>query len=122
MLCADLVQVRWRGEDGRERREVANLEDISFSGACLQMDEAVPLHAPMVLSHSQGELHGRVRYCVYREIGYFIGLQFSPGQRWNERQFRPQHLLDTRRLSPPVNTAKFSFVFTPQEGPSAKPE
>jgi hypothetical protein len=43
MLCADLVDVQWRDQIGRTRRGVANLEDISLSGACLQVDRPVPL-------------------------------------------------------------------------------
>jgi hypothetical protein len=39
-----------------------------------------------------------VRYCVYRDIGYFLGVEFEPGFRWSVRMFRPQHLLDPRRL------------------------
>jgi hypothetical protein len=41
---------------------------------------------------------GKVRYCVFREIGYFLGVEFEPGHRWSQKQFRPQHLLDPRRL------------------------
>ncbi len=33
MLCADLVDVRWKDKSGRACRAVANLEDISQSGA-----------------------------------------------------------------------------------------
>ena len=43
MLCADLVDVQWKDQTGRTRRGVANLEDISRSGACLQVDRPVPL-------------------------------------------------------------------------------
>jgi hypothetical protein len=35
---------------------------------------------------------------VYREIGYFLGIEFEPGSRWSEQQFKPQHMLDPRRL------------------------
>jgi hypothetical protein len=98
MLCADLVDVEWRDKGGRLRRTVANLEDISLSGACLQMDAAVPLQTTVRISYPKGELTGRVRYCVYREIGYFLGIEFEPGCRWSQRNFRPLHLLDPRRL------------------------
>ena len=98
MLCADLVDIHWKDRGGRTKRAVANLEDISGSGACLQVDLAVPLQTVVKISLPQGELQGTVRYCVYRQIGYFLGVEFEPGHRWSIRTFRPQHLLDPRRM------------------------
>ncbi len=98
MLCADLVDVEWRDKTGRTRRTVANLEDISLSGACLQMDVPVTLHTHVRISYPGGELLGRVRYCVFREIGYFLGVEFDPGSKWSQEEFQPMHLLDPRRL------------------------
>jgi hypothetical protein len=98
MLCADLVDIQWQDKAGKTRRAIANLEDISISGACVQLDAPIPLQTPLRISYPTGELHGRVCYCVYREIGYFLGVEFEPGFRWSLRQFRPQHLLDPRRL------------------------
>lgn len=99
LLCADLVEIEWReGKGNRRRRAVANLEDISLSGACLQMDAAVPLQSKVTISYANGDLLGVVKYCVYREIGYFVGVQFDEGVRWSQRNFRPMHLFDPRRL------------------------
>ncbi|MCS7043983.1 MAG: PilZ domain-containing protein [Bryobacteraceae bacterium] len=98
MLCADLVDVRWKDQNGKTRRAVANLEDISFSGACLQLETRVPVGAPMRISYAKGEFAGVVRYCMFKDIGYFVGVQFEPGYKWDEREFRPMHLLDPRTL------------------------
>jgi len=98
MLCADLVDVQWRDQTGRTRRGVANLEDISLSGACLQVDRPVPSGTGFRISYPKGELMGVVKYCVFREIGYFLGVEFDEGSQWSQRHFRPQHLLDPRRL------------------------
>ena len=98
MLCADLVNIQWTDEVGRIRRAVANLEDISMSGACLQLDQPIPLKSILRIFYPKGHLKGKVRYCVYREIGYFIGLQFE-GEGWSQNQFKPLHLFDPRRLS-----------------------
>ena len=98
MLCADLVEVDWKEPAGRRRRGMANLEDISLSGACIQMERPVPLGSPMRITYPNGELTGTVKYCVFREIGYFLGVEFDPGIRWSTRSFRPQHLLDPRKL------------------------
>lgn len=99
LLCADLVPVQWKDKNGRARRATANLEDISNSGACLQLDYAIPVNTAVKISYSKGVLEGTIRYCVYREIGYYLGVQFHVGNKWTQRQFRPQHLFDPRRLS-----------------------
>jgi hypothetical protein len=98
LLCADLVDVQWKDPAGQVRRSVANLEDISLSGACLQVDRPVPLGTNFRISYPNGKLSGKVKYCVFREIGYFLGVEFEPGSQWSQRSYRPQHLLDPRRL------------------------
>ena len=99
LMCADLVQVHWTDKSGRTRRTVANLEDISHSGACLQLDTAIPLRSRVRLSHPSGELEGEVRYCVFQEIGYFLGIRFDEGTKWSRREYKPQHLFDPGRLA-----------------------
>jgi hypothetical protein len=98
MLCADLVDVRWQDRSGREWSTAANLEDISVAGACLQLDGPIPPETRLGIQHAQGEFQGIVRYCVFREIGYFIGVQFAPDTQWSPQQFEPAHLLDLREL------------------------
>ena len=99
MLCADLVDLQFRDKSGRTRYAAANLEDISISGACVQMDTPIPLQAAVQITYPGGVLPGRVCYCIFREIGYFIGVEFDPGHRWSQRRYRPQHLVDPRRLT-----------------------
>ncbi len=97
MLCADLIEVWWTDKGGRYLQTVANLEDISSSGVCLQMD--MPLPSGLILHlRANTELEGCVRYCVFRDTGYFIGVQFEEGFTWDEKQFQPKHLLDPRSL------------------------
>jgi len=98
MLCADMVDLQWKDKSGRLRKGVANLEDISSTGACLQFDQALPLQTNLRISYPKGELIGKVRYCVYRDIGYFLGIEFEPGCTWSAHHYKPQHLLDPRRL------------------------
>jgi len=98
MLCADLVKVEWRDKSGNDHTLVANLEDISLSGVCLQLEEDVPVQAIVLITHEKGTFEGRVRYCVFKDIDYFLGVEFEPGHRWNAKQFKPMHLLDPRRL------------------------
>ena len=97
MFCADTVDVRWEDQKtGRKRRTTANLDDISEHGACLLVDCPIPVKTSLRIAHSSGELTGKVTYWVWREIGYFTGVEFDPGCRWLQENFRPQHLYDPR--------------------------
>jgi len=98
MLCADLIDIRWKDKSGRGRKVTAILEDISASGACVQLDGPIPTNTVVKIYHPKGHLQGTVRYCVYRDIGYFVGLQFEPDSKWSRKQFQPQHMLDMPRL------------------------
>ena len=99
MLCADLIDVRWRDQQGKTRRQIANLEDISLSGACIQLDRPIPLGTRVRIAYPKGELYGSIRYCAFREIGYFLGVEFEADCRWSIRHFKPRHMLDPRRLA-----------------------
>jgi hypothetical protein len=98
MLCADMVELSWKDVSGKDWRAMALLEDISASGACLQLETAVPLAVDVCWQSPKREFSGRVRYCVYREIGYFVGVEFEQHSRWSRKEFKPQHLLDLKRL------------------------
>jgi len=117
LLSADLVDVQWKDEAGRTRRTIANLEDISISGACVQVDLAIPLNTTLRISYPKGELQGRVCYCIYREIGYFVGIEFSPGFRWSQRVFKPQHLLNPARLVSRAASRVFRQITKDRAGP-----
>jgi hypothetical protein len=94
MLCADMLDVTWTDRAGREHQSTALLEDISPSGACLQFESPIPPKTPIRLQCADRALDGKVCYCVYREIGYFVGVEFMPGNRWSRRNYEPQHFLD----------------------------
>jgi hypothetical protein len=98
-LCAELVEARWKDRAGRLRRCVANLEDISRCGACLQMETAVPKDTALIVRGEGVDLPATVRYCFYRDSSYFVGVEFADGKQWSRFQFRPQHLLDPRQLA-----------------------
>jgi hypothetical protein len=107
MLCADLVEVCWKGATGKATKARAVLEDISASGACFQLEVPVPLGAVLRWRCTKKELAGVVRYCVYREIGYFVGVQFDPTSRWSKAKYHPRHLLDLEKfLRASISAAK----------------
>ena len=98
-MCADMVEVRWKDRTtGKSRHATALLEDISASGACLQLETAIPAGVEIRWECPNHQFVGRVRYCTYREIGYFAGVEFEVGAEWSKQAYTPRHLLDLKRL------------------------
>jgi len=77
MMCADMVEVRWEDEENQPQKALALLEDISPSGACVQLENAIPLGTEVHWDCPKQSFAGYVRYCDYREIGFFVGVEFS---------------------------------------------
>ncbi|HOL73156.1 MAG TPA: PilZ domain-containing protein [Bryobacteraceae bacterium] len=98
LMCAHLVTLRPSAPSGSRQSMTGVLEDISSSGACLQVETAVATGAPMTLVIGRHSFPGTVRYCIFRETGYFIGLQFDTGIRWSRDQVVPEHLLDPSEI------------------------
>jgi len=100
LWCSDLVQV-WYKDSGRwKRKGLAVLEDISHSGACVQLEMPVPHGVYVRVKHPEWKVEGEVRYCVYRDEGYFVGLKFGEAFVWNKKEFQPKHLLDPDKIVP----------------------
>lgn len=118
LLCAELVELIWREDSGRQRRRVANLEDISLSGICLQMEAPILPGTPITMKYGDGELVGTLRYCVYRQFGYFLGIELLEGCRWSTEHFRPEHLLDPEEL---VSQALLRYQSYPEAMTSTMP-
>jgi hypothetical protein len=86
MLCADMVEVRWRDRSGYQRGTTAILEDICPSGACLQVEEPIPLGVEIRWDRCKQAFQGYARYCVYREIGISSGWSSTPGSNGRKRR------------------------------------
>jgi len=98
MMCAELVEVQWNDKAGHLHRDVANLEDISLSGACVQLETPLQKGTRITVKYGDGEMPATVRYCLYRDLAYFLGVQFEDGCKWSTKRFRPQYMLDPREL------------------------
>ena len=98
LLCAEIVDVRWRDISGHANKNAANLEDISSAGVCLQLDSPIPLETTVRIIRSQGELAGTVKHCVFHEMAYFLGVEFDAASRWAVKQLKPKHVLEPREL------------------------
>jgi len=114
VLCADMVEVRWRDRAGKLHTATALLEDIAGSGACLQLEAPLPVGVEIAWDSPKQTFTGQVRYCVYREIGYFAGVEFRESTRWSRKNYLPQHLLDLERLAAKT---KDDFAEEPDEVP-----
>jgi hypothetical protein len=102
-ICADLVYLEWKEKSiwGEENlcECAAVLEDISPRGACLQVERPVPVEMEATIRHGEEwSAHCWVKYCNFREIGYFVGIEFSDAEAWSRFEFRPKHMLDLREL------------------------
>lgn len=93
-----MLEVSWKDTTGHNGQATALLEDISPSGACLQLETAIPLASEIRWTSPKQEFSGHVRYCVYREIGYFVGVEFASAIRWSSKRFKPQHMLNLQTL------------------------
>jgi hypothetical protein len=98
MLCADMIDIQWKAPKGGPQRATALLEDISPSGACLQLEFDIPVGSEIHWKSPNQEFAGCVRYCEFREIGYFAGVEFVPGRKWSQSTYEPEHLLDIDKL------------------------
>ena len=95
-LCADLVRVQWNMTSEQVRTETAILEDISASGACLEMESAIQPGAKVSLDFPTDHCEAMVVYCKFDTVKYLVGVEFEQGYRWSRRRFKPQHLLQFR--------------------------
>jgi hypothetical protein len=93
-LCADLLKARWNDSDGLPHEEYVTLEDISASGACIQLEESLEPGTIVYLEHPHATYQGVVRHCIARNNLFFAGMEFAEGTRWSPGRFRPTHLLE----------------------------
>ncbi|HWD98988.1 MAG TPA: PilZ domain-containing protein, partial [Bryobacteraceae bacterium] len=97
--CADLVRVEWVEGEGRLHSTEAVLEDISRIGGCVEVDEPIPPGATIIIALGEAQLYGQVCYCVFRDYGYFVGVQFSADSTWSSGTAEPAHLTDFRQIA-----------------------
>lgn len=97
-MCADMVEVQWKEDSGEIYTCTGLLEDISPSGACLQLDSPLAIDKKLMIEYRKVRLEGSVCYCFFRDIGYWVGVQFTARHKWSRKDFRPRHLFDPRKL------------------------
>jgi hypothetical protein len=99
-LCSDLVTLRWSDESERPRSEIVVLDNISASGACVEAEVSVREGTVVSMVCGKVEFHGYVRFCYWRDTGYFIGITFDANSKWSKAKYKPKHLFDPRTVKP----------------------
>ncbi|MDR0311549.1 MAG: PilZ domain-containing protein [Acidobacteriota bacterium] len=93
-LCADLVKVTWPLGMDQPYIDWAILGDISPSGACLEIEDPIPVNTAVELEFGDDQCHAVVRYCKYDKVNYLLGVEFESGYRWSSRRWEPKHLVE----------------------------
>lgn len=109
--CSDLVRVDWSDGQSRAGKAEALLEDISAHGACVQVEETIPVGVAIAISAGRGgsecapgclcrevRFSGCVSYCARGECGYFVGIRFAEGTKWSSQVYQPGHLTNPAAL------------------------
>jgi len=112
-MCAELVNILIYHEDRSVEETIANLEDISPSGACVQLEEAVRIGADIEILCATCSFKGKVRNCRYAEGGYDVGVAFDTPRAWDASRYEPAHLL-------PIETG-LAYLDAPEAAGEEKP-
>jgi hypothetical protein len=104
--CSELVTIHMQTADGNNEELVSILEDISETGARLQLERPVPADSRLRMVCSNCEAHCEfgahvVGSQLHDGIGYFTEIAFEPGTAWCPERYSPQHLLDISSLVGP---------------------
>ncbi len=123
LWCSDLIKVQLPGAEPAE--VTANLEDISQSGACVQLEQPVAAGAGIGLKLGRHEFKARVIYCIHNEIGYFAGVQFEGGPEVVARESTSPSTCWIRRRCAGANASALRCALhgiAPQAIPAAEGE
>jgi hypothetical protein len=91
-MCSEPVNILVN-DAGTLAEGIANLEDISPSGACVHLGEAIRVGANIEIICSSCSFRGTVRNCCYTVAGFDVGMEFTTPRAWNLERFEPKHLL-----------------------------
>ncbi|MFN7992510.1 MAG: PilZ domain-containing protein [Bryobacteraceae bacterium] len=97
LLCSELITLRV--EDNSRWEGTVNLEDISASGACVQLEQPVRRSAKVTIWLGGQAFGGTIRHCTHNEIGFFAGIQFDAGTSWSRAMYEPMHLFDPMQVT-----------------------
>ncbi|MGC4054790.1 MAG: hypothetical protein QM757_38605 [Paludibaculum sp.] len=93
-----MVSIQLPSKGSRERKLDANLEEISSSGAYLNVEEPIAPQLPLriVCTDKKGKhrFDGVVTGASEDpSAGHYIEVKFNPGTTWSPEIFKPNHLI-----------------------------
>ena len=102
-LCSEFVAVRVETARGRVVETLGILEEISATGATIQLERPVAIGDRLELvcgnCPQACRFKGRVTRCRRQPaLGHFAVVRFEEGTRWSPDRYSPQHLFDPDRL------------------------
>src|ERR1044071_9709809 len=86
LWCAELVSVQFKDSRGRKRKVVANLEDISTSGAGVQLSRPIPANTRVTVQSTSRVYRAVTAWCRRQPDGYHAGLKFTKESKWSLAQ------------------------------------
>jgi hypothetical protein len=86
MPVADKVILGWTDQTGEKQQGIAEMADISRSGASIRSQQSVKIGTKLSLGYQDQEFAGKVRSCVSGPTGYTLGIEFEDGYRWSPRK------------------------------------
>ena len=88
---------RWSDAAGWNAKRLASGKHLGFGRERAKRGEAQLGHPHHLLAATQ-HFRGTVRYCYWRDSGYFLGIEFDPDSQWSRSEFEPEHLIDPGEL------------------------
>jgi len=98
-FCSNLVTVMLAGGEGNGHTLDGNLEEISSSGACLNVEEPIATGIGLRVVCGDREFPGRVVECRHDAVtGYHVSVSFDDGVEWSPEIYRPAHMVRAEAL------------------------
>lgn len=90
---AELIMLGWQ-EGATWLKQLGNVEDVSFSGLGVLLQNDLPVGTTVTVSYGEGEeLTGVVRHHAERAEGYLLGIEFNDGSKSSLLHFHPNLLV-----------------------------
>lgn len=96
-LCSELVKVEWQDETGA-LGATGILEEIWVDGACVQTLAPMQPGTKVWIVARRALFLGTVTECETQPDGYFSRVALDSESRWSLRNFRPEHMVNTRTV------------------------
>ena len=93
-LCSEIVSVLYEDRSRGIYQAIANLEEISSTGATILMEERLEPGLPVSFRARDYDLHGIVESSEFEQtLGWFVKIELDSTSRWSSRMFVPEHFL-----------------------------